>query len=131
MFTAIYRPLLVEARSPVAAANALETTMLLLLTLWVIRRRGLRLVGLIRGSPPLMFCLVYVALFSVAVGLTTTNLGTLSRYRMPMMPYLGVMVAVLVPMRVNSAQSRQPRRRLRRPGRDAHVVSLRDRRAGT
>ena len=129
MFTAIYRPLLIEVRNPVAAANSLETTLLLLLTLWVIQKRGLRLIGLIRGSPPLMFCLVYVALFSVAVGLTTTNLGTLSRYRMPMMPYLGVMMAVLVPMRVKTAQPRKVRRRRLVPKRGAQVVSLRERRA--
>ena len=128
MFTAIYRPLLVEARSPVAAANSLETTLLLLLTLWVIQKRGLRLIGLIRGSPPLMFCLIYITLFSVAVGLTTTNLGTLSRYRMPMMPYLGVMMAVLVPMRVKAAETPRVVRKRRRPRGGAQVVSLRERR---
>jgi hypothetical protein len=135
IFTAIFRPLLVEARSPVAAANSMETTLLFLLFLWILKRRGLRLVTLIRGSPALMFCLVYVILFAVAVGLTTTNLGTLSRYRMPLMPFLCVMFAVLAPMRETSPPQQGRRRpRSRHPGsgtspRDSNVVALRDRRS--
>lgn len=133
MFTAMFRPLLIEARSPIAAANSMETTLVLFAVLWIIQRRKFRLVGLIRGSPPLMFCLVYVALFSVAVGLTTTNLGTLSRYRMPMVPYMGVMIAVLLPMKTKAAARRvriqRPSRRQTEPSRQ--VVSLLDHRART
>lgn len=131
MFTALFRPLIIEARSPIAAANAMETTLILLAVLVIIQRRKFRLVGVIRGSPPLMFCLVYVALFAVAVGLTTTNLGTLSRYRMPMVPYMGVLIAVLLPMKSKVPQGR--RRPVRKPVRQPHpsrqVVSLREHRA--
>ncbi len=131
MFTAMFRPLLIEARSPVAAANSLETTLLLFAVLWIVQRRKFRLVGLIRGSPPLMFCIVYVALFSVAVGLTTTNLGTLSRYRMPMLPYMGVLIAVLLPMKSKvPPQLRRKAPRVRRSSPSARqVVSLREHRA--
>ncbi|MFT6395268.1 MAG: putative MnhB-related membrane protein [Bradymonadia bacterium] len=134
MFTAMFRPLLIEARSPIAAANALETTLLLFAVLFIVQRRRFRLVGLIRGSPPLMFCLVYVALFSVAVGLTTTNLGTLSRYRMPMVPYMGVMIAVLLPMKAKGGsplrrRAAQKAQRQPEPQPSLQVVSLHEHRA--
>ena len=51
------------------------------------------------GSSPLRaaltFCAVFVLTFAVAVGLSTLNLGTLSRYRIPMMPFFTVLLFVL------------------------------------
>jgi hypothetical protein len=48
------------------------------------------------SSSPLMFCAAFTLTLGVAVGLATTNLGTLSRYRMPLVPFFVAMVLVWV-----------------------------------
>ncbi len=116
--TAMYRPFLFEARNPLMLANALETTFFLLLTLHLLRVRGLGLVREVAASPTLQFCAVFVLVLSVAVGLSSTNLGTLSRYRMPMMPFFGVFMAVLTPIAVQQRRApgalHRPRHRRKR-----------------
>ncbi len=112
--TSLFRPAIVEARNPQMAINGLEMLAFTLLVLGTIIR--LRLVGTWRAmlrSPPLMFCLVFVTVLALGVGLSTTNLGTLSRYRMPLMPFYAVMLAVLFPMGKRSSRraSRPPAKR--------------------
>jgi hypothetical protein len=83
LMTSLYRPLIIEANSPQVFVNSLETTALLALTimaLWKVPLRSLRLA--LTGSPVAVFSLTFVIMFGIAVGLATTNLGTLSRYRM-------------------------------------------------
>jgi hypothetical protein len=46
------------------------------------------------SSPLLMFCLVFSLTMGVGVGLATTNLGTLSRYRMPLVPFFAALVLI-------------------------------------
>jgi hypothetical protein len=46
-------------------------------------------------EPFLVFCVVFVITFGIAVGLTSTNLGTLSRYRSPILPFFAVLLLVL------------------------------------
>jgi hypothetical protein len=47
------------------------------------------------NNPVLLFCAVFIVLFGVAVGLAAPNLGTLSRYRVPMMPMYGFLLLSL------------------------------------
>jgi hypothetical protein len=46
--------------------------------------------------PFLGFCAVFVLLFGTGVGLATTNLGTLVRYRMPLIPFFAVLLVTLL-----------------------------------
>ena len=96
LFTALFRPLVFEARSAMVLANSVESTTLFILLLVSLFWLGLgRAWSLIVDSPAMMFCLVFTASFGSAVGVLTTNLGTLSRYRAPMMPFFAALVAVL------------------------------------
>ncbi len=96
LFTALFRPLLFEARNAVQLANALEATALLLIALQLLRRLGVRgLAAEVSRSPTLVFCLVFTLALGVGTGLATSNLGTLSRYRAPMMPFFFTMLLVL------------------------------------
>ncbi len=96
LFTALFRPLVFEARSAMVLANSVESTTLFILLLVSLFWLGLgRAWSIIVESPAMMFCLVFTASFGSAVGVLTTNLGTLSRYRAPMMPFFAVLVAVL------------------------------------
>lgn len=96
LFTALFRPLVFEARSVMVLANSVESTALFLLLLVSLFWLGLgRAWSVIVNSPTMMFCLVFTTSFGSAVGVLTTNLGTLSRYRAPMMPFFATLVAVL------------------------------------
>ncbi len=50
----------------------------------------------IKKSPLLLFCIAFVGSFAVCVGLATSNLGSLSRYRVPMMPFYATLLLVLL-----------------------------------
>ena len=82
--TAMYRPFLWEARKPVILMAALETFVLLTLTLINLLRYGI--LGVIRkaiSEPFLVFCFGYSIFFLFMVGLTSGNFGNLVRYRIP------------------------------------------------
>jgi hypothetical protein len=96
VLTALFRPLIFEATSPLLAASAMETTVLAAMFLLAIWRRGV--IGALRATlarPALVFCTLYVVGISVGVGLATTNLGSLARYRTPMMPFLALLATIL------------------------------------
>ena len=92
----LFRPLPFEVRNPAMLINALE--MLVLIAFWfkVLTVRSPRKTwGIIIGHPLLMLCLLFVLGFGSIVGIATTNVGTLSRYRVPMMPLYALLLAVL------------------------------------
>lgn len=96
LVTALFRPFLFEARNPMQLANALETTWLLVLLVQLIRRYSVG--GLLRtvfSSPPLVFCAVFTLILALGTGLSTSNMGTLSRYRAPMMPFFVALMLLL------------------------------------
>lgn len=98
MTAALFRPLLVEAHNAVAVINGLEMLGIKILWIGTLYRRGIAGTWkVVRSSPALMFCLVFTLLFGLGIGLATTNLGTLSRYRVPMMPMYVLLLAMVWP----------------------------------
>lgn len=96
LVTSLFRPLPFEVKNAPMAAAAVETSGLAIASLvLIVRFRWRRVVYAITQSPVLAFSVVFVLTFSIAVGLATTNLGTLSRYRMPMMPFYVSFILVL------------------------------------
>lgn len=103
---ALFRPAVFEARNAPAMAGALENaaiTFALLSIVFGSPRKTVRIVLL--RSPLLVASLVFVVIFGTGVGLGTSNLGTLSRYRMPMMPFYVTTVLVLLRRGRESARS--------------------------
>jgi hypothetical protein len=96
LFTGLYRPSLLDARNAQSLFNALETTFLLYASILAIRR--LRRTGLrpLITYPFLSFFLVFVVLSATGVALATANLGSLSRYRSPIVPFFAVLLLMLV-----------------------------------
>lgn len=94
--TSLFRPFLFEARNVMQLANAFEATMLIVLFIRIIRRTSLgAVVRYVSASPALLFCVVFTLALGVGTGLATTNMGTLSRYRAPMMPFYFTVLLVL------------------------------------
>jgi hypothetical protein len=103
---AFFRPAIFEARSAPAIGAAIETTLLALgvFTLFLPRRFKIVREAVLR-TPLLVFSAVFVSVFAVAVGLATSNLGSLSRYRTPMMPFY-VLTLLVARRRIAADESR-------------------------
>jgi hypothetical protein len=86
----VFRPFVWEAGSSVRLLFALENLVLLALALRVVWQiwRDPPLLWRLLYAPLFLPCLLFVICFSAAVGLAVPNLGTLSRYRLPMLPFL-------------------------------------------
>lgn len=105
LITALFRPALFEAKSPLIFINALEMTAFTIATVRVPFRRGLiQVVAELIRQPFLTFCLLFTVSFGTFTALGTTNLGTLSRYRAPMVPFFATLLFALLarPSRVAS-----------------------------
>jgi len=96
LLTSLFRPFLFEVHNIPALINALETTVLIVLFARILFTRNLGSVRRqIADNPLLVFCVVFVVAFGIAVGLASSNMGTLSRYRSPILPFFVVLLVVL------------------------------------
>jgi hypothetical protein len=91
---AIFRPYLWEVRNPLMAISALECFALLLFTIYVIYLKRHVFFKMIL-DPNVIFCLVFSITFAFAVGISTYNFGTLSRYRIPLLPFYVMALALM------------------------------------
>jgi hypothetical protein len=97
LLTALFRPLVIEAKTPIVLISALEMTGFLLGAVLVLVRRGvLASVSELVRRPFLSFCAMFVLVFGTCVGLGTTNMGTLSRYRIPLAPFFATLLLALI-----------------------------------
>ena len=93
LLTSLFRPFIFEVHNLPSLVNALETTVLTLLFVRMLFTRSLgSLRRQIADNPLLVFCVVFVVGFGIAVGLSSSNMGTLSRYRVPLLPFFVVLL---------------------------------------
>lgn len=96
LITVLIRPFIFEIRNFSMLLASLESTILLFLLVRLFRNVTIRqLTSEFRRSPLLAYCLVFSVVAGLAIGLATSNFGTLSRYRIPMMPYYVLLVLAL------------------------------------
>lgn len=105
----LFRPFVWETRNFLMIFPALESLVILLITLYVIWKAGvIRFIRTILNDPFIFLCISYALIFAAIVGISTLNFGTLARYRIPIIPfYLAGMLAILY--KVYSASPRTPR----------------------
>ena len=90
----LFRPYLWEVRNPLMLLSALEgTVFLVLLIRIVVQKRGRILKTL--ADPNVIFALVFSLSFAFAVGVSTFNFGTLSRYKIPLLPFFAVSLVLM------------------------------------
>jgi hypothetical protein len=89
ILSSLYRPLPWEASGMTALFAAFENTIFLLLTIRVVIGAAWNVPGVVNAlrAPMFLTCVLFVCTFTAAVGLSTPNLGTLSRYRVPAVPF--------------------------------------------
>ncbi|MBT1702024.1 hypothetical protein [Chryseosolibacter indicus] len=82
----LFRPYLWEVRNPLMVMSAMESVALLVLTIYVFyKSKGFVIKSLLNAN--VLFCLVFSITFAFAVGISTFNFGTLSRYKIPLLPF--------------------------------------------
>jgi hypothetical protein len=92
MVTILFRPFLFEAHNAQVAVTALESTLLLCLT--VSRRRSVwQAIRHPRRRPYVAFVVVYMTVFVVAFS-TVANFGILARERTQLLPFFMVLLAI-------------------------------------
>lgn len=84
---ALFRPYLWEVSNPLMLLSAIEALFLLFLfgrLFW--RNKFSDVISSVR-TPIILFCLLFSIIFAFGVGISTYNFGTLSRYRIVMVPF--------------------------------------------
>lgn len=124
LLTSLFRPLIIEVSNAMMLINAAETTAFVYLFYRIFRRhRPGGVYRLLKGNPTLMFMVAMTFMVALGVGISSTNLGTLSRYRTPMLPFYAGLLLLLYTAEPARAGGRAPT-----PSRDAthqpkpHVV---------
>ena len=88
LMAGLFRPFIWESRNPMMMVSGLENLVIMFLFLYVILRNSpRRIYSYLRQNPYLIFAIVYAIFFCFAVGLTTSNFGSLVRYRIPGLPF--------------------------------------------
>jgi hypothetical protein len=96
MNVTLFRPYLWEARNPIMIFAALESLFVLFVSFSTLRHVGVfKSVSAIFNNGTLLFCFVYSFLFSIAVGISSANFGTLMRYKIPSMPFYMIGIFIL------------------------------------
>ena len=93
---ALFRPYLWEARKPIVMISAIESLFFLIFTIVVIfRNNPIRVVQRILSDETLQFCLIFTLVFAFAVGISTSNFGSLVRYKIPCLPFYTAFLIIL------------------------------------
>ena len=93
LVVALFRPFLWEVSSPLMLVAALESLLILILSL-------ITIIKVVKSPlnwqyhPVVIFCFVFAITFAFAVGITSYNFGTLFRYKIPLMPFYGIALAL-------------------------------------
>jgi len=95
-FAGLFRPVIIEARSPVMLLSGLENIILLgLLVLTLIKVKLSIVFKLIKSTPVLIFCFTFSILFAFMLGITTPNFGALVRFKIPLLPFFSAALIVI------------------------------------
>jgi hypothetical protein len=90
----LFRPYMWEVRNPLMLMSAVESLVLLSLTVFVFFKRGTTLFAAFM-NPHTIFCVVFSLTFAFAVGVSTFNFGTLSRYKIPLLPFYALALILI------------------------------------
>lgn len=98
----LFRPFPWEASSFLMLFSAIESTCVLALTIFVAVRANIFKTILKTTDTHILFCLVFSLSFAFAVGVSTFNFGTLSRYKIPLVPFYLIAMTLIVNRDENS-----------------------------
>ncbi len=82
----LFRPYLWEVKNPLMLLSALESLAFVWITLYVLYKARGKIISTLK-NPEVAFCLIFSIVFAFSVGISTYNFGTLSRYKIPLIPF--------------------------------------------
>jgi hypothetical protein len=91
---ALFRPYIWEVRNPLMVLSAAESIGFLFLTLLIIVKKRAIAIKAFR-NPDVVFAIVFSIVFAFAVGVSTFNFGTLARYKIPLLPFFLIGLALI------------------------------------
>lgn len=84
----LFRPYIWEARNPVMLLSALENAFLLLASIFIlIKLKPARIIKILGQNPYILFAMLFSIFFAFTIGLSTSNFGSLVRYKIPIIPF--------------------------------------------
>ncbi|MCI0751856.1 MAG: hypothetical protein L0Y35_08460 [Flammeovirgaceae bacterium] len=89
----LFRPYLWEVSNPLMMLSAIESLVTLFFTLGVVLTVRGRILKYLKTE--VIFCLVFALIFAFGVGVSTFNFGTLSRYKIPLLPFYWTALAMI------------------------------------
>lgn len=96
VFTAIFRPLPWEVGSPTMIISAVENSLMLIFTAFlIIRLNPLSFFRLTIKEPYIVFAFSFSLVFAFGVGIASTNFGALARYKIPLLPFFFTALYIL------------------------------------
>lgn len=92
----LFRPYPWEYLKPFTLFASLESMVLLYFTIKVLRKVGFKnFFSAVFNDPTIQFCLLFSLLFAFMVGISSSNFGTLVRYKIPILPFYTLFLALL------------------------------------
>ncbi len=96
LFVTYYRPLPLEIRNFATAFEAIQSTLLLIITLYIFFKVGLfRFFAIMFSNKEVRAFMIFSIFLGIAVGLTSYNFGALSRYKIPCLPFYTSSLAII------------------------------------
>ena len=93
----LFRPFIWEVNGATAIMSALESLFFFYLTLYFMFKKGFfTFFRTAFKNPVLLMCFVFSIVFAMAIGSTALNFGSLSRYKIPCLPFYLIMVMVMI-----------------------------------
>ena len=83
----LFRPYIWESKKVLVLLSAMQSLLALILTLVVVFRLISRNKILLLFNNTILFCLVFSIIFAFMLGISTSNFGSLSRYKIPLEPF--------------------------------------------
>ncbi|WP_192821701.1 hypothetical protein [Rufibacter sp. LB8] len=92
----LFRPYPWEYLNPFILFASIESMLFLYFTIKLLFKKGLtKSFGIIWNNPIIHFCLLFSLTFAFMVGVSSANFGSLVRYKIPIMPFYLLFLAVL------------------------------------
>lgn len=89
----LFRPYVWEVRNPLMMLTSLEATVFLILTIYLLLFRFRNVLQMLR-HPIVSMSLVFSLVFAFGIGVSTYNFGSLSRYKIPILPLYGSFLVI-------------------------------------
>jgi hypothetical protein len=88
IFSCLFRPFLWESKKIIIVFTSIESTILLLGTLYLLfRTRAVAFFRIIFSDYLILFCFILSIFFALIIGFTTFNFGTMTRYKIMLLPF--------------------------------------------